>query len=138
MKASWLVIALFASRWLLTPFYLALVVALIALIGKDAKFAYELAIGFWPMGSDDVILASLNLVDLTLTASLLVLVIFSGYANFVSRVDVEGHEGWPKWMADIDFSELKLKLIASVVAISGIKLLKAYMNVDHESDRDLA
>ena len=138
MKASWFVTALSASRWLLTPFYLALIVALLALIGKDAKYAYELAIGFWLMDSDEVILAALRLVDLTLTASLVVLVVFSGYANFISRVDVEGHAGWPKWMADIDFSELEIKLIASVVAISGIKLLEAYMDLDHESDRDLA
>ena len=72
-----------------------------------------------------------------LTASLIVLVIFSGYANFVSRIDLDEHPGWPAWMADIDFSELKLKLLASIVAIAAIKLLEAYMNIDHETDREL-
>ena len=129
---------LFAARWLLIPFYVALVVALLALLGQDAEKAYALAIGFWKMGGDDVILAALALVDITLTASLLVLVIFSGYANFVAEVDIDAQRGWPSWMVGIDFSELKLKLLASIVAIAGIKLLEAFMDVEHESDRNLA
>ena len=82
-------------------------------------------------------LGVLAIVDLTLTASLVVLVIFSGYANFVARGDVDAHPGWPRWMADIDFSELKLKLMSSIVAISAIKLLESFMEVEHESDRNL-
>jgi len=128
---------LFASRWLLTPFYVALVVALLALLGKGVKHAYELAVGFPTFSEDDIILSALGIVDLTLTASLIVLVIFSGFANFVARIDVEEHPDWPHWMVGIDFGELKLKLMASIVAIAGIKLLEAYMNLDHVTDRDL-
>jgi len=138
LNVTWLARILFSSRWLLTPFYVALVVPLLVLLGKDVQHAYELIAGFMTLAEDDVILGALALVDMTLTASLVVLVIFSGYANFVSRIDLDQHPDWPQWMVGIDFSELKLKLLASIVAISGIKLLEAYMNLDRESDRDLA
>ena len=131
-------ILLFASRWLLAPFYVALVVALLALLGKVAIRAWGLAAQFTTYTEEDVILGALGIVDLTLTASLVVLVIFSGYANFISRIDASTHPDWPRWMAEIDFSELKLRLMASIVAISAIKLLEAYMNIDHETDRQLA
>ena len=129
---------LFASRWLLTPFYLALVVALLALLAKVGIHAYQLASQFTAYSEEDVILAVLGIVDLTLTASLVVLVIFSSYANFISRIETAEHADWPTWLITIDFSELKLKLISSIVAIAAIKLLEAYMNLDHETDRDLA
>ncbi len=138
MPKTFLENLLFASRWLLTPFYIALGVALLALIGKVALRAYALVVSFASLGEEDVILGALGVVDLTLTASLVVLVIFSGYANFVSRIDADAHTNWPRWLADTDFSELKLKLMGSIVAISGIKLLEAYMNLDHETDRQLA
>ena len=128
---------LFASRWLLAPFYIALVVALLALLAKVGVRVYDMAIQFASLDEDSVLLAALGIVDLTLSASLIVIVILSGYANFVSRIDVEAHEDWPRWIADVDFSELKLKLMASIVAISAIKLLEAFMDVDHESDRAL-
>ncbi len=128
---------LFASRWLLTPFYVALVFALLALLAKVGVRVYNLATQFGGLGEEDVLLAALGIVDLTLSASLVVIVIISGYTNFVSRVDIEAHAEWPRWMADIDFGELKLKLMASIVAISAIKLLEAFMDVGHESDRDL-
>ena len=128
---------LFASRWLLTPFYVELVVALLTLLGKVAVRAYELATQFPTLGEEDIILGALGIVDLTLTASLVVLVIFSSYANFVSRIDADDHPAWPRWMVETDFGELKMKLLASIVAIAAIKLLEAYMNLEHESDREL-
>jgi uncharacterized protein (TIGR00645 family) len=137
MQAA-LELVLFATRWLLVPFYLALALAVVALLAKVGMRAYEMAVGFASASESAVMLGVLGIVDLTLTASLVVIVIFSGYVNFVARIDAERHAGWPQWMAEIDFSELKLKLMASIVAISSIKLLEAYMDVDHESDRDLA
>jgi uncharacterized protein (TIGR00645 family) len=128
---------LFASRWLLTPFYVALVCALLALLAKVGMRVYDLATQFTGLSEESVLLAALGIVDLTLSASLIVIVILSGYASFVSRVDIEAHEGWPRWIAEVDFGELKLKLMASIVAISAIKLLEAFMDVEHESDRDL-
>ena len=129
---------LFACRWLLTPFYVALVVALIALLVKVAMRAYNLALQIQVMTEDDAILGALGVVDLTLSACLVVLVVFSTYSNFVARVEPDAHEDWPSWMVGIDFGELKLKLIASIVAISAIKMLEVFMNVEHETDRDLA
>jgi uncharacterized protein (TIGR00645 family) len=129
---------LFACRWLLTPFYLALVVALLALLAKVVMRAYGMAVQFESLSEEDVILGALGVVDLTLSACLVVLVVFSTYSNFVARVDPNAQEDWPSWMIAIDYGELKLKLIASIVAISAIKLLEAFMNIDHESNRDLA
>ena len=130
-------ILLFASRWLLAPFYIALVAALLELLEKVGVRAYSLTVQFVTDTEEEVILGALGIVDLTLTASLVVLVIFSGYANFVSRVDTDAHPGWPSWMANIDFSELKLRLMASIVAVSAIKLLETYMNIENETDRQL-
>jgi uncharacterized protein (TIGR00645 family) len=129
---------LFASRWLLAPFYLALVVALLALLAKVGVHVYELTIHFLDLSEDQVLLSALGVVDLTLSGSLVVIVILSGYVNFIAPVDIEMHKDWPRWFAKIDFSELKLKLMASIVAITAIKLLEGYMNVGSVSDRDLA
>jgi uncharacterized protein (TIGR00645 family) len=129
---------LFASRWLLAPFYLALIVALLALLAKVGVRLYELTTHFFALNEDQVLLSALGVVDLTLSGSLIVIVILSGYVNFIAPVDIELHKDWPRWFAKIDFSELKLKLMASIVAITAIKLLEGYMNVDSVSDRDLA
>jgi uncharacterized protein (TIGR00645 family) len=85
----------------------------------------------------DTILGVLALVDLTLTGSLIIIVIFSGYENFVSKIEVEDTKDWPDWMGKIDFTGLKLKLMSSIVAISAIQVLKAFMNLKNIPDRDL-
>ena len=128
---------LFGSRWLLAPFYIALTIGLLELLVKTGERVYELVKGFLGLSESGMILGVLSLIDLTLTASLVVIVIFSGYVNFVSRIDASEHRDWPQWMGNIDFSELKLKVMASIVAISAIKLLEAYMDISQESDRDL-
>jgi len=128
---------LFASRWLLAPFYVGLVLGLAGLL---IKTMIEL-VHFLPMvlngKESDIILGVLTLVDLTFTGSLVVIVIFSGYENFVSKIDANEHKDWPEWMGKIDFTGLKLKLLSSIVAISAIQVLKAFMNVANTSDRDL-
>jgi len=129
---------LFASRWLLAPFYLALVVALLALLAKVGVHVYDLTMHFLDLSEDQVLLSALGVVDLTLSGSLVVIVILSGYVNFIAPVDIDAHQDWPRWFAGIDFSELKVKLMASIVAITAIKLLESYMNAGSVSDRDLA
>jgi uncharacterized protein (TIGR00645 family) len=89
------------------------------------------------LNDEQILLSELGIVDLTLTASLVVIVFLSGYTNFVAPVAMRKDDARPHWIAEIDFSELKLKLMASIVAISGIKLLEGFMNIDHEPDRDL-
>lgn len=128
---------LFNSRWLLAPFYIALVVALGLLMFKMLRETAEYVLHAWTATESDVILGVLSLVDLTLTGSLVIIVIFSGYENFVSKIDAADHRDWPDWMAKIDFTGLKLKLLSSIVAISAIKLLTAFMNVGKYSDREL-
>lgn len=92
------------------------------------KFAQEL-LGFLPHTLDatqnDVILALLTLVDLVLVANLVLMVVFSGYENFVSKIDVHDHPDRPEWMGKLDSGGLKLKLIASIVAISSISCSRA-------------
>lgn len=118
---------LFLSRWLLAPFYLGMVLALAAIL---VVFFHELVAGLTQLGAFDaehVILLALSLIDLSLTGNLLLIVIFSGYENFVSRIHVADHEDRPSWMGTVGFSDLKIKLIASIVAISGIALLRAFL-----------
>jgi uncharacterized protein (TIGR00645 family) len=86
------------------------------------------------MSESEVILAILTLVDMSLVANLLLIIIFSGYENFVSKIDTAGHEDRPEWMGKVDFSGLKVKVIASIVAISAIELLKAFVNVGAQID----
>ena len=128
---------LFASRWLLAPFYVMLVIALAALLLKALQETWHFMATVWTATEAEVILGVLALVDLTFTGSLIVIVIFSGYENFVSKIDAEEHKDWPEWMGKIDFSGLKLKLVSSIVAISAIQVLKAFMNLKAISDRDL-
>ena len=127
--------ALFRSRWLMAPMYLGLVVALglllIVFVKELAYYAPKIL--FDPtMTANDGILAVLTLVDLSLAGNLLLIVLFSGYENFVSKLDLEGETDRPPWMGTVDFSGLKMKLIASIVAISGIQLLKTFMNIGRE------
>ena len=120
---------LFASRWLMAPMYLGLVVSLAMLVivfGREVAYYAPKAL---TMSSEDAILAVLTLVDLTLAGNLLLIVLFSGYEAFVSKMDIEGLTDRPDWMGKVDFSGLKLKLIASIVAISGIHLLKRFMEI---------
>jgi uncharacterized protein (TIGR00645 family) len=128
---------LFASRWLLAPFYLGLAFSIILLLIKFIQELYHLALKAFTASEPDVILGMLTLVDLALTGSLLLIVILSGYENFVSKIDHSRHEDWPEWMGSIDFTALKIKLLSSIVAISAVHLLKQFMALQTVSDRDL-
>lgn len=129
---------LFASRWILAPFYLGLAAALLVLLIKFMQEFWHLLTHAFSSTEAEVIVGSLTLVDFALTGSLIIIVIFSGYENFVSRLNLSGHQDWPAWMGTIDFSALKLKLLSSIVAISGIQLLKYFMDVRKYTDRELA
>ena len=126
-----------AARWLLTPLYLALVLGLLETLARVAAKLYSVAVAFTTLGDEEVLLSVLTIVDMTLMASLVVIVIISGYTNFVAPVVMREGDGLPHWIAEIDFGELKLKLMASIVAISAIKLLEGFMDISHLSDREL-
>ncbi len=123
---------LFASRWLMAPFYLLMVVALGMLLVKFTQESWHIVTHTLVMTESDAVLAVLSLIDIALTGNLLLMVLFAGYENFVSKMDVKDHEDRPEWMGKVDFAGLKLKLIASIVAISGINLLKNFMALDPE------
>ncbi len=133
----WIENGLFASRWLMAPMYVGLVGALLILMFKFLQALGEFALHALHASESDVVLALLSLIDLTLAGNLLLIVVFSGYENFVSKIDLEGHEDQPDWMGKVDFAGLKLKLIASIVAISGIHLLKIFMDIPKYTDRDI-
>jgi uncharacterized protein (TIGR00645 family) len=128
---------IFGSRWLLAPFYLGLAGSLVVLLVKFVKQAFALIVSVALAGGNDIMIGILSLIDLSLMGNLLLMVIFGGYESFVSRMDIEGHQERLEWMGRIGFADLKLKLMASIVAISAIHLLEAFMNSDHMSDREL-
>lgn len=117
------------SRWMMAPMYLGLTLALLILVWVFLVELWRFALMVPVMTVDGAVLGVLALIDLSLAANLLMIVIFSGYENFVSRMNLTEHEDRPSWHGEVDFSGLKLKLVASIVAISGIHLLKVFMDV---------
>ena len=134
---------MFRSRWILAPMYLGLVGGLVMMMIKFVQEFVHIFSHILISEEKEVVLSILGLVDITLVANLLIMVIFSGYENFVSKIDVANHEDRPDWMGKVDYSGLKLKLIGSIVAISAIDLLKAFMhqstaNIEHLSNSQMA
>jgi uncharacterized protein (TIGR00645 family) len=121
---------LFASRWLLAPLYLGLSVALVALGVKFFHEAFVVIVHIWTMTEADLVLTVLAMIDIVLVGSLIVMVMFSGYENFVSRIETGDTADAPGWLGKLDAGTLKLKVAASIVAISSIHLLRVFMNAD--------
>jgi uncharacterized protein (TIGR00645 family) len=129
---------IFASRWLLAPFYFGLVLALALLLVKFAKQFLQFAPLVFTGEGSEVIVGLLSLIDVVMVANLVIIILFAGYENFVSRIDTGDHEDRPSWMGHVGFAELKMKLIGSIVAISGIELLKGFMHVESLTNEQLA
>lgn len=131
---------LFRSRWLLAPFYVGLALTLAALVYAFGIEAWHGLSELGTMTSGQAIVMALSLIDLSLTGNLVLLVIFSGYENFVSKMEAAEDRDRPDWMGTLDFSGLKLKVMASLIAITGVALLRGYMQMYLEasvSDRML-
>jgi uncharacterized protein (TIGR00645 family) len=126
---SFLEAVIFNSRWILAPFYFGLILSLLLLLVHFVRQLIEFITHIHMASEPDVILGVLGLIDITFTGNLIIIVIFSGYENFVSRIEVDDHDK-PQWMAKVDFGGLKQKLMTSIVAISAIQVLKAFMNLD--------
>jgi uncharacterized protein (TIGR00645 family) len=131
-------VLVFNSRWLLAPFYLGLVAGIGMILVKFLQEFVHVLPHLFEGTESELILAVLTLVDMSLVANLLLIIIFSGYENFVSKIDTAGHEDRPEWMGKVDFSGLKVKLIASIVAISAIELLKAFVRAETLSAEQLS
>lgn len=122
--------SLFASRWLLAPLYVGLAAALLLVLVRFCMAFYTLVLATIEGEAHTFTLDLLGLLDLVLTANLILIVIFAGYENFVSKIEAaKDNVDRPHWMGTIDFSGLKLKLIGSLVAISVIELLKDFIEL---------
>ena len=130
--------AIYASRWLMAPVYLGLIAALVILIITFFRELYLQAPQILSMDETDIILLVLTLVDLSLAGNLVLIILFTGYESFVSKIELAHKDrDRPDWMGTLDFSGLKIKLIASIVAISGIHLLKIFMNLGGYTEEQL-
>jgi uncharacterized protein (TIGR00645 family) len=119
--------ALYGSRWVMGPAYLGLVAALVIILVEFFRELLHAAAGLGGMASSDVILAALKLIDLILVGNLVLIMIFAGVETLVGRpADTQR----PDWMGKVDFGGLKLKVLASIVAIAAVQLLETFMNVD--------
>jgi uncharacterized protein (TIGR00645 family) len=119
---------LFASRWLLAPIFLGLSLALIALGFKFFQEAWHVFNHLLEVEEADLVLTVLGMIDIALVATLIIMVMFSGYENFVSTIDAKGSDTL-NWLGKLDAGTLKLKVAASIVAISSIHLLRIFMRV---------
>ncbi len=120
---------LFAARWILAPIYLGLSLALLALGVKFFQEAIHLLGHVLAMEEADLVLKVLSMIDIVLVCSLIIMVMFSGYENFVSAIDAKGADTLG-WLGKLDAGTLKLKVAASIVAISSIHLLRIFMQAD--------
>jgi uncharacterized protein (TIGR00645 family) len=128
---------IFNSRWLAAPFYFGLALALALLLINFFMQFVALAAGIFHSGESEVVLGILGLIDLTFAANLVLIVIFSGYENFVAKIEV-GQRARPIWMAKIDFNGMKQKLMTSIVAISAIQVLKGVMTLGQYDNNRMA
>lgn len=128
---------IFASRWILAPFYIGLIFGLVLLLVKFAQHTWHAMTHVLAMTESEAILSVLAMVDLSLAGNLVLMVIFAGYENFVSKIDVAQHKDRPDWMGKVDYSGLKLKLLASIVAISAIQLLRAFIDIKEYTETQL-
>jgi uncharacterized protein (TIGR00645 family) len=130
--------ALFSSRWLMAPFYVGLAAGLVLLLVEFVHRTISLFSHGFAARGEELTVAVLSLIDLSLMGNLLLMVIFAGYENFISRLDLDRHHDRPQWMGHVGFGDLKLKLMTSIVAISAIQVLEGFMHIDRLSDRELA
>src|SRR5579863_5652789 len=126
--------SVFFSRWLLAPFLLGLLLCLVLLLYRFFADLFAVVIQLPHMNWHDLVTNVLNLVDLALTANLILIVIFSSYENFIRRIDPAEHPDWPEGLTQVDFSELKQKLLGSIVGIAAVDALAWYFDLEKEPD----
>ena len=127
---------MYASRWIMAPIYLGLSLVLLALGIKFFQEIFHIIPIIFTIAEVDLVLITLSLIDITLVGGLLIMVMFSGYENFVSQLDVGENSEKLSWLGKMDSGSLKNKVAASIVAISSIHLLKVFMNAENiENDK---
>lgn len=133
----WIENLMYTSRWLLAPIYLGLSLGLLALMIKFFQEVWHILPNVLALAEADLILTLLSLVDMTLVGGLLVMVMLSGYENFVSTLDIDSHREKLNWLGKMDSGSLKNKVAASIVAISSIHLLRVFMDARNIPDNKL-
>ena len=130
---------LFQARWLLAPFYIGVILALILLLVKFVQQFFLLMPTIFALGEKDLILEVLSLVDLALVANLILMVAFVGYDQFVSSFDTAvSAEEKPKWLTSTGYHGIKLKAMGSIGVICAIELLRVFLNIEDYSEREIA
>ena len=129
--------AMYASRWLLAPIYFGLSLALLALALKFFQEVFHILPNVFSMAEANLILVLLSLIDMALVGGLLVMVMISGYENFVSQLDIDEGKEKLNWLGKMESGSLKMKVAASIVAISSIHLLKVFMDAKNIPDSKL-
>ncbi|WP_455232436.1 TIGR00645 family protein [Geopseudomonas aromaticivorans] len=119
---------MYAARWLLAPIYLGLSLALLALALKFFQEIFHVLPHVFELAEAELILVLLSMIDMALVGGLLVMVMISGYENFVSQLDIDEGKEKLEWLGKMDSGSLKLKVAASIVAISSIHLLRMFMD----------
>jgi uncharacterized protein (TIGR00645 family) len=120
--------AMYASRWLLAPIYFGLSLGLLALALKFFQEIIHVLPNIFSLAESDLILVLLSMIDMALVGGLLVMVMMSGYENFVSQLDIDEDKEKLSWLGKMDSTSLKMKVAASIVAISSIHLLRVFMD----------
>lgn len=125
---------IFFSRWLMLPFFFGLIGGLVVLLYKFVVELFHLVQKLPAMSDSEVVIGVLSLTDFVLTANLILIVVFSGYENFVRKVDTAKHPDWPEAITKIDFTALKQKLVGSIVVIAAVEALEVYLNLEKITD----
>ena len=132
---TWFEKLIFASRWLQAPLYAGLILGGVLYAYKFTIELIHLFVSIDEISESELMLGVLTLVDITMVANLLIMVIIGGYSTFVSRIDIDKHEDKPEWLQKVDAGTLKVKLAGSLVGVSGIHLLQTFINIkNHEME----
>lgn len=125
---------IFYSRWLAAPFLVGLLAALVLLLYRFFADLVTLALHLSGQGWHELVVGVLNLIDITLTANLVLIVIFSGYENFIQKIEFKDHPDLPSGLINVDFSALKQKLLGSIAVIAAVDALAWYLDLEGTTD----
>jgi uncharacterized protein (TIGR00645 family) len=121
---------LFASRWLLAPLYLGLAFLLVLFSIHFFRELVDITIHAFSVSEQDLVVEAMTLIDLALAGGLIVMIMLSGYENYISKLDIVDAEKSISWLGKLDTGTLKLKVSATIVTISAVQLLKAYLEIN--------
>jgi uncharacterized protein (TIGR00645 family) len=124
---------MFAARWIMAPIYIGLLVALVLVVVKFVQKLVQSVPNLLETPSSEVVFGALTLVDLSLVANLIIIVVFAGWDNFVGRLFAAKSADQPEWLSTLDFSALKMRLVASVAAIATIMILETFIHVTEQT-----